>query len=320
LPVSSVSRYLDALAKLNRYEPIVRWITGKQWDNQDRVKEFCETLETTNNTLRDVYVLRWLVSAVASQFMPDHTFSYRGILTLYSRQNLGKTSWFEALVPDKLQKYILTDGYLDPADKDTVISVGSHWLVEYGDVDSMTTGTMSRFKSYQTKKTDIYRAPFARCPEKHPRKNVALATVDKAKFLTDSDNTRFWCLEATGINYRHKIDMQQLFAQIYQEYYSKGYSWFLNAEEEAMQSTNNETFEQVDPIKEKIMHVFCPDTVRDQQYTSTRVLELIGIQNPSKSLATSTAATLRKLGYKKIGEKKGYAMPVPKLLANHPIH
>ena len=91
-PHSRVAPYVLVVADKHSYHPVSEWILSKRWDGVDRIQQLMETIETDTPELRDIFVYRWLVSAVAALF--EKRFWSKGVLTFQGDQDLGKTSWF----------------------------------------------------------------------------------------------------------------------------------------------------------------------------------------------------------------------------------
>ena len=65
----------------------------------------------------------------------DRGVAAQGILVLQGAQNIGKTTWLKKLVkggPD----VFLEGAVLQPDNKDSVLRVISHWIVELGELDA----------------------------------------------------------------------------------------------------------------------------------------------------------------------------------------
>ena len=67
------------------------------------------------------------------------------------------------------------------------------WINEIGELTAMTRYEASAVKQFLSKRNDIYRAPYGRRTEEHPRRCVFFGTTNDAEFLKDSTgNRRFW--------------------------------------------------------------------------------------------------------------------------------
>lgn len=316
---SSVMMYIGAVANKNSYNPIQAWIQTKDWDGVDRIRELAATLELAEDYpvhLRNSLVYRWLLSAGAAALIPG--FHSRGVLTLQGPQSIGKTAWIYALLPPGLLRdsYIKLDHHLDPSNKDTLINAICHWIVEIGELDSSFKKDIARLKGFITAPSDKVRVPYGRRASEYPRRTVFVATVNTDQFLVDeTGNTRWWTVAVKSINYRHNIDMQQLWAQVVHLLQIDNEQWWLTPDEEEILEWQNRKFMKSSVVADLLdstldwgAHV---DTYRPK--SATDVLKLIGIDRPTNPQARDCGAELRvRLGppTKSQGKTRWYVPPV----------
>lgn len=305
LAFGNVPEFVSAIADRNPVNPVTDWIMSQPWDGTDRLPVFYNTLVTKDDfpaTLKNVLMHRWLISAVAAVLMPSG-FHCRGVLTLQGPQSMGKTSWVNALVPDVVlcEKVIKIDHHLDAGDKDTKLTAVAHWIVEIGELDSSLKKDVARLKGFLTSGTDKIRRPYARTNSEYPRRTVFIATVNDANFLVDpTGNTRWWTIPVVDVNYDHRIDMQQLFAQIHDDYVG-GEQWWLTKDEEiCLEGFNNRNHRSISAIRERVMANIDLSLNDLTLMTPTELLILIGVNNPTNAQAKECAGVLREL----LGESK----------------
>jgi putative DNA primase/helicase len=268
--------------------------------------------------LKELLLHKWLMSAVAAACHDPliEPFMARGVLVLAGAQYIGKTRWVCALAPREWIKEGLT---LDPSNKDSVLYAISHWICELGELDSTLRRDIARLKAFLTMGADKLRMPFAPKISDFPRRTVFSASVNEPEFLIDpTGNSRFWVIPVETIQYDHKIDMQQVYAQLYAEWQSGG-QWWLSREENERLEKCNEDHEQRDEVYDLITSridwsqlnlTYC------DWMTPTEVLmERCKIERPTKSQRNSCARYLRKLtGIEKGKQVRGSAQkwPIPK--------
>jgi putative DNA primase/helicase len=253
---------------------------------------------------------RWLISAVASVFKP-FGFKSHGCLVFTGAQGTGKTTWFERLVPPELG-LVLTGATLDPADKDSVITVVSHWLVELGELGAtFRKADIDRLKGFITKPTDRMRRPYDRLESEYQRRTVFGASVNDLQYLVDdTGNRRWWTVNVASIDYMHDLDMQQVWAELL-THYERGEQWHLTPEENAALGQLNIDHEVTNPIEELIAAKFQWDAPRHTNMTSTEVLIAIGYDKPNNKQAKDAGVVLRKLAGdpKKSNGRSVFVMP-----------
>ena len=301
MPKSDIPIFLVSTADKNEYNPVTKWILSKPWDGVSRLEVRADTLKTPPEYNRDLMrlLLRcWLLSAVAAAFLP-RGFKSKGVLVLQGDQDIGKTSWFQSLVPsdDEKQDWLLVDALLDPKDKDTVLAVVSHWLVELGELDgTFRKADIARLKGFISSPADKIRKPYGKGFEDYPRKTVFCASVDDGKFLVDpTGNSRFWTIPVISIDHNHNVNMQQLWSEVY-EIFNADERWWLDADEAALLARSNTCFEQVNPIEELILSSYDFEKKEARRMlNATQVLIECGIGNPKKAQTNDAARALRKI-------------------------
>ena len=302
MPVDRVPDYITYLADSNQYNPVANWITSRPWDGQDRLSDLIGTVHATNESrsprigdLKRALITRWMISAVAAVFRPAGV-SAHGVLVFQGDQYIGKTKWFKTLVPASLG--VLQDGViLRPEDRDSVKQCVANWLVELGELDAtFRKSDIAALKAFLTKDRDILRRAYARKESEFARRTVFFASVNPKEFLHDpTGNRRYWTIEVEHLDHSHNIDMQQCWAQVYEQLFVPGESWFLTPAEMDMLNDHNKGFEVVDPIEELIAKgLDWNDPHAEWEWRSaTEVLMALGRDTPSQAEATRAAHVIR---------------------------
>lgn len=317
LPTGKLSDYLFNIADRNQYNPVANWITSKPWDGVSRLESLIETIKADGEKTGDLdcpiwrlkyaMILRWMISACAAAFNPGGV-SAHGVLVLQGGQYLGKTMWFKSLVPSHLR--VIQDGLsLRPDDRDSVKQAVSFWLVELGELDAtFRKSDIAALKAFLTRDRDVMRRAYARNESQYARRTVFFASVNPRQFLHDpTGNRRYWTISCAAINHSHGIDMQQVWAEVYQEWYAKGATWYLTPDEMALLNDHNKDYEVIDPIEERINTRL--DWDEPQQFwvwrTATDVMHDLGFDRPSKADVTQCGQILanKNSGKRKRGSK-----------------
>lgn len=300
LPIGTLNHLVATIGDRHPINPVAAWIQGRAWDRVNRLPDFYNTLKHQKDfspDLKAILMYRWLLSAVAAALMPSG-FKARGVLTLQGPQSIGKTSWIAALVPDQMlrESVVKLDHHLDAANKDSLLTALSHWVVEIGELDSSFKKDIARLKGFLTNDQDKLRRPYGAADSEYQRRTVFAATVNDSAFLVDTTgNTRWWTIPVTGVNFAHQIDMQQLFAQVAVDF-QKGERWWLSREEEQQLEQFNACHRSVSVIAERITAGVDLDRCGDHRLpplTATEVLMRLGVANPQNSQAKEAAAVLR---------------------------
>jgi putative DNA primase/helicase len=304
MPVDRVPDFVTYLADQNQYNPVAQWITSRPWDGQDHLSQLIATVKAKNEdkdprvmAMKTAFMTRWMISAAAAAFRPNGV-SAHGVLVFQGAQYIGKTKWFKTLVPDTLG--VLKDGMLlRPDDRDSVMKCVSNWLVELGEIDAtFRKSDVAALKSFLTSDRDVLRRAYARKESAYARRTIFFASVNPKNYLHDeTGNRRYWTIECESLDHDHTVDMQQCWAQVYEQLYLPGESWFLTPEELDALNTHNEEFTVIDPIEDLITNSLDWSANMSEWIwrTPTEALMAIGKQNPTKADSTKAGMIIRKL-------------------------
>lgn len=298
MPTDKLGGYVTYLADCNQHNPVAQWVTSEPWDGVSRIDDLCRTITTDGDEgIKRTLIIRWLVSAVAAAFEPDGV-SAHGVLVVQGPQYLGKTKWFKSLVPADLG--LVQDGMsLRPDDRDSVKQVCSFWLVELGELDAtFRKSDIAALKSFLTRKRDVLRRAYAIKESHYPRRTVFFGSVNPKEFLSDpTGNRRYWTISATAINHDHSINMQQLWAEVYQSLYLAGWSWYLTQDEMMALNGSNEGFTHIDPIDQRLQTRLDWDEKQTlwRWVTVTDLLIECGVDRPTRADLTQGGTYLAKI-------------------------
>ena len=299
IPTDKFADYLLAIADANQYNPVATWIDSKPWDGRSRLAELYATVRERDDcrtpsgaSLKETLIRKWLISAVAAAFSPTGVVA-RGVLTFQSKQNIGKTHWVKRLAPEDMA--VIADGLiLNPADRDSVKQCVSKWIVELGEVDAtFRKADIAALKAFISKGRDELRLPYARAESEFSRRTIFFASVNDERFLHDeTGNTRWWTIPIESLDLDHKIDVQQLWAEV-RTLHQAGETWHLTREELETLNERNREHEAINPVHDKVDRAFdwdAPRTLWNKPMRATEIAESAGIERPTKSDVNTAAA------------------------------
>lgn len=293
--------FVDELSTQNPYNPIKEWMRSKEWDRTDRLAQFYDTVLTTEGypeTLKIALLYRWLLSATAAA-LKDGPVPVHGVLTLQGDQGVGKTSWIARLLPQHLRgDYIKLDHHLDASNKDSIIGCITHYIVEIGELESSFRKDIARLKGFLTNDFDKLRRPYAKDEAEYPRKTIFAATVNDDRFLVDpTGNRRWWTIAVRSLNFKHDVDMQQLFAQLALDL-DGGEQWWLTPAEARELAAYNLKHRAVSAIADRVADYLDLEMTGyegGEPKTATELLQEMGIANPSNVQCKECGAALREI-------------------------
>ena len=302
------------IADENRYHPVKDLILSKQWDGIDRLSLLLDTLTvTTEYEAFKAIVIPKVLSAIVHHAFNEHGAKFENVLVFSGEQGIGKSSWFVNLLP----KGMVLDGHkLDIKDKDKITTAVSHALVELGELDqTFKSSTVSELKAFFSKDKDVVRLPYAARDSHFPRRTVFVGSVNKAQFLKDmTGNRRYWVLETVAVHYQHKIDMQQVFAQVYEQFYLVNMPLHLTPAEELIQKSLVIYHEEPEALLEMLLNTFDfnqPEQVRAYM-TISQILQLLGLPLEQGNMTKLGIILTRRLSITSKNAKghiKTYLMP-----------
>lgn len=299
MPKEDAINFLVNIGDKQQYNPVMTWVTSKPWDGITRLPEIYATLALKPGIDPDfaysVLIRKWLLSAMAAASKPSG-FRSRGVLVLQGPQSIGKTEWVKMLMPVDMRELVKTGAVIDPNNKDTIISALSHWLVELGELDAtFKKSDVALLKSFISLDHDMFRRPYARSEEKYPRRTVFFASVNEGSYLIDdTGNSRWWTVPITAVDYRHSIDVQQLWAEML-HYLRNGDQWWLTPDEEAKLDYHNDYYRRIDPVEDLIASKYDVQSARTRKMTAAEVLIEVGFDRPTNGQAQKASQVLKRL-------------------------
>jgi predicted P-loop ATPase len=304
---SLVRSYLLVVADESQYDPFGEWVDSKPWDEASRLADLCKTIEPAGDFSRkflDILVRKWLLSIIAATFK-ENGFRARGVLVLQGPQGIGKTSWIAGLVPpaDLCEEVVKLGHSWDGGSKDARLTALRHRIVELGELESSFRREMAGLKAFITETTDKIRPPYGRVDAEYPRSTIFAASVNDREFLQDpTGNSRFWTIPVEKIDFKHGIDMQQVFAEL-KVAFEQGEQWWLTSAEEKALAEINHRHRMIGTIEAKVRDALDVDLAGRPNLpkkTANEVLERLGFSRPTNPQSKEANATLRSL----LGEPK----------------
>ena len=220
----NVAEHLPTIFSENIINPVQDWIDSNPWDGVDRLPIFYKTVmvHSEYNKVKDRILRTWLLQTVAAcdngEKSPNDqkVLKFEYVLTLQGCQGAAKSSWIKKLLPRELGSYVKTSVLLTLNDKDSRKAALSCLICELGELDStFRKSDIAELKAFLTADMDEIRLPYERGPNKYERRTSFIASVNSNDFLHDqTGNRRYLTLAVKSLDQHHKVDMQQLWAQV----------------------------------------------------------------------------------------------------------
>lgn len=319
MPVIMLLETIDHVGQNNQFNSWKDWIESKPWDRIDRFAQFCDTVTVHSDHLeiRDIYFKRWLIQMLHMTCLNEEVSpkNCRMVLLFQGKQFIGKSTWLTSLVSSEMKDYVQIGKSLNSSNDMDILSCIKKVFVELGEItSSFRKNDLENLKNFISRPLDILNMKYKAKHETHRRRTVFFGTTNESNFLADkSGNSRFLVLPVLKCNAFHKIDMQQLYAQLLIEAINID-NYNLLEEEYTLQSKHNEAFENISTLEEKFIDVFDIDCKECRDiYTATRALEELGFNiaqmTNKKRIANEMGAILNKFNFRKSTSPRGWYLP-----------
>lgn len=303
----------------NSFNPVKDYLLSckDKWDNKSHLQELYNTLECDeiSEKYKEKYIRKTLITAVNLILNPKVSNS-EGVLTLAGDQGIGKTSWFEHLIPEKFtvneqELYFLEGQSLELRKKDSLMESTASWFTELGEISStFKKSEIDDLKNFITRPSDRFRIPYGIGSKDYRRFTIFVATVNDEEFLHDSTgNRRWWVLKCKSINYNHKINMDLIWGEAVHLWETgKETNYFTREEQQEMQQYN-ERFESLDNTTLLIMSYFNFQNEIRYWMKASEIFEIMEKPNNFNTKKLGIALKRLKLDVKVKDGYKYYAMP-----------
>ena len=309
--IKKIDRQLTYIAQKQSYHPVLECIYAKLWDGTPRLDQFIQTLKTEQPFAQQI-IKTWMVAGIAAAHSEDG-FVNNGVLVLQGDQKIGKTTWVRNLDPTPNGRAVKEGAFLDPREKDSIVMMSSYWIVELGELETIfKKSDIGRLKAFITTQFDHVRFSYAIKPTQMPRRSIYIATVNQANFLVDdTGNRRWWTIAVSEIDNKHGLDMQQVWAETYQEWLN-GHLWYLSEELEREVNFSNEKHEKICPYTEMLGVLYDWESAARRKMTVTEVLIEMKIGHVNDMSAHKMGSIIKKFTgceSKKYNGKKVFEIP-----------
>jgi predicted P-loop ATPase len=183
------------LASYNRFNPLVEYLDGLEWDGVPRLATLLVDYFGAEDTeyVRAVGI-RWPVAAVRRAKKPGTKFD--NMLIFEGPGGLGKSTALKKLAGDE---YFSDAPLGDVENKDAAIILQNVWIGEMGELSNMNRSETEAMLAFVSREVDHYRSPFDKRAKKHPRMCVFAGTTNKDNYLTaTTGNRRYWPVKCSG--------------------------------------------------------------------------------------------------------------------------
>lgn len=181
-------------AYTHKFHPVKIYLEKIRWDGVPRVENvLIDYLGAKDNKYIREITRKVFCAAVKRIYVPGCKFDY--VLTLIGKEGIGKSTLFRVLAGDKW----FSDSLPDITTKDAMQFLQGSWIIEMGELASLSKAETEATKAFISRTTDRYRPAYGRVTDEVPRQCIFVATTNSEFFLKgDGGNRRFWPVECAG--------------------------------------------------------------------------------------------------------------------------
>jgi predicted P-loop ATPase len=300
-----------------RYDPFIEYYSSLPvWDAKtDYIQQLADTITAAEQELWSFCFKKWIVAVVASLLDPsvvNHT-----AIIFSGAQGLGKTTWMEKLCPFELRPYLFS-GTINPNNKDTLVQLSECMLINMDELENMNRTEIGTLKEIITKSAIRIRRSYGHNNENLLRRASFMGSVNTSQFLNDTTGSRrFLCFEVTDIDYKHCIDINNVYAQA-MHLWKSGFRFYFDKHESGMITESNEKYQIRTAEEELLLAWFVPVelNVANTFLSASQIMAKLsgrGCINTSTGGLISLGKALKKHGFTKTKRGGLYVWAVKEL-------
>ena len=209
---STVRACIGVVAEERTYSPICDWLNGLEWDGEKRLARWmAQYLGCEDSAYTRELGVKCIVAACARKIYPGCEVDFMTILK--GRQGIGKSSVIRMLFgKNNVLEYVRGNA----EGKDAVMQMVECWCVSDEEMGMHSRSEMNTIKALITRRTDVWRPPYAASTKQKPRTFVLWGSTNSAEFLTkdSSGYRRYAVVEVEKVDFDGVARArEQLFAE-----------------------------------------------------------------------------------------------------------
>jgi predicted P-loop ATPase len=271
--VGDLRAALQITAERHSFHPVRRWLRALEWDGRPRLDDWLIRLCGAKDTPYVRAVSKnFLIGAVARAMEPGCQVDSMPIFE--GEQGIFKSSMLRALGGSWFLETSIHVG----RDKDSYQVLKGKWIVEWGEMGSMSRSEVNEVKQYISERVSTYRPSFGNRVRDFPRQCVFAGTTNPtgSGYLKDSTGARrFWPVALTRLDLEAlKEERKQLFAEAYARYLQKEEYYFKDAALVKEHAKEAEKRRQKDPWEEVLANWLTTvlPKYREEGFTTIEIL------------------------------------------------
>jgi hypothetical protein len=270
------------------FDPFVAYFNAlPPWDGVDYVLELADHVVCDDPEWLAVMLKKHLVRAVRCALEPE--YYNRFVFVLQSEnQEIGKSYFIRFLNPFGTKYY--SEEFLRD-DKDSQFRLSENFIYNLEELDTLNKMDVGKLKATISKQGVNERVPYEAQKISLPRRCTFFGSTNRDEFLTDDRNTRWivFKIENFDRSYSQKINVQDIWSQVWALYNDAEYCAELTPREAAWRDRTNKDYQVQEAERTVILQNIEKATTRDQYMTNVDIMTLIADVTGNKlRLSTSS--------------------------------
>lgn len=284
----------------------------KPWDGTtDYINQLASTVHVKGEqSVFAEYFKKWFVGVIASLF--DNQAVNHEILVLIGPQGTYKTTWFNNLLPEALQRYFYVKSDNNHITKDDKFTLTEFAIICLEEIDEMRPAELSQLKAMVTMKDVNERVAYAHYKEHRTHIASFCGTSNNIHFLSDPTGNRRWLpfeVEYIDNPYTHPVHYETVYAQAY-ALWKNGFHYWFDSQEVNMINEHNTHFEVPNLERELILTYFRRPMPGEECIfvTTAYILNRISVGIKQLLSPTKIGITMKQAGFELIrsANQRGY--------------
>lgn len=233
-----------AVALSNSFNPVYDYLEDchKKWIKAGKPRGYAtrwvEThLGAIESPATRTFQKAWIISAVARVYEPGCKVDT--VLILEGAQGLLKSTALAILAGEWI-----SDTPIDFTEKDSLMIISEHWIIEMPELDKFKKADSDKAKSFFARQEDKYRVPYGHNLITMKRQCVFAGTTNTDDYLKDATGNRRYmpikCLKKCDIK-KLQADRDFIFGEAV-EMYKQGEPWWYDDNLQYVQDAQNDRF------------------------------------------------------------------------------
>lgn len=250
---------------VKRFNPLIGYFENlPPWNGNDYIKEYAGYVNTDDNELFYLHLLKWAVRAVKTVFIKDAINKH--VLVLEGGQSYGKSYYLNFLCPSVLEKYLYTNIGVGRDDR---VKLAKAFLINIEELDVMGRYDVNAIKALISQVSINERLPYGDKSTLLYRTCSFVASTNRAEFLCDDTGSVRWIIfsviEKIDFSYSKEFSIDNFWSQAYHIFkHQKDFRSDLSQEEIKINESRNERFTIQTVEHEFVLKYYsCSDSITD---------------------------------------------------------